>query len=210
MEILLTALIILIAAISIWTAFGYFSVKNLEEPAYTIIDTKKGYEIRKYESYLVAETTVSGDYDAALNTGFSRIANYIFGNNTSRTKLEGESARGETTSEKIAMTIPVAQTRTGDNERVVYFVLPSKYSIDTIPQPNANNVRVREVSSFTAAVLRFSWYATERRIERKQQELLDALKRDGVQVSGKPTTALYNPPISPPYLLRNEIIIPIK
>ncbi len=209
MKILLIVLIILIAAIIIWTAFGYFSVRNLEEPEYTVVRKSRGYEIRKYESYLIAETTVSGDYDTALNTGFSRIANYIFGNNTSQTKLEGESARGETASEKIAMTIPVSETRDADGKRVVYFVLPRKYSIDTIPQPNASNVRVREVPSFTAAVLRFSWYPTSDRIERKKQQLRQVLEKDEVKIAGFPTTALYNPPISPPYLLRNEIIIPI-
>ncbi len=153
---------------------------------------------------------MSGDYDAALNTGFSRIANYIFGNNTSQTKLEGEGARGETASEKIAMTIPVSETRDADGRRVVYFVLPRKYSIDTIPRPNAHNVRVREVPSFTAAVLRFSWYPTSDRIEQKKQQLMQMLAKDGVDMVGVPTTALYNPPASPPYLLRNEIIIPIE
>jgi len=57
-----------------------------------------GYEIREYPSHIVAQTTVQGLYSESLRTGFSIVAEYIFGGNTKK--------------ESIAMTAPVvAQKR---------------------------------------------------------------------------------------------------
>ena len=67
----------------------------IEEPKYKIETKTDVYEIRKYEPTLVAETIVDGDFEGAGNKSFRILADYIFGNNKSKSK--------------IAMTAPVTQ-----------------------------------------------------------------------------------------------------
>lgn len=72
-----------------------------EEPAYETLSVHGSIELRRYAPYIVAETTVEGDMDAASGKGFRAIADYIFGNNVA---VASSTAQG---SEKIAMTAPV-------------------------------------------------------------------------------------------------------
>jgi len=75
--------------------------EKLEKPAYTVVQKlSNGVEIRQYESYLIAETTVDCiGFRKPAAKGFSTCAGYIFGKNQSRKKDES--------SEKMAMTAPV-------------------------------------------------------------------------------------------------------
>ncbi|MCA9357380.1 heme-binding protein [Candidatus Nomurabacteria bacterium] len=76
--------------------------------------------------------------------------------------------------------------------------------------PNNPQVTIAEVDARKVAVLAFTWYPTEKRVETKKQELVALLKKDGLEVAGEIQVARYNPPLSMPLVLRNEIIIPIK
>lgn len=193
----------------IWTIGSYLVIRNLEEPSYAVLENKTGYEIRQYDSYIVAETEVSGTYGEALNQGFGVIADYIFGNNKSNTSIAMTAPVLESESEKIAMTVPVINTVVGDETRSVSFVLPSKYTLETLPIPNNEKVRLREVPGRKVAALRFTWYATASRVEIKKAELQNLLKQDGLTEAGAIQVAQYNPPLSMPLTRRNEILIPI-
>jgi hypothetical protein len=112
-------------------------------------------------------------------------------------------------SEKISMTVPVINQ--GDSqERRVSFVMPSKYTLETIPKPNSDLVELIEVPEKKVAVLRYGWYTNERRIKEKTNLLLNKLQEDSVEFIGEASSALYNPPFSIPFLLRNEILINIR
>jgi len=52
-----------------------------EEAKYTVIMKEGNYELRLYESHIVAETVVDGDFDKAGNEGFRRLFKYISGEN---------------------------------------------------------------------------------------------------------------------------------
>jgi uncharacterized membrane protein len=199
----------LIAVIGLWTLGSYLVIWSLEEPSYTVLENRDGYEIRQYDPYIVAETEITGTYSQALNSGFGRIANYIFGNNTSKTSIAMTTPVLETTSEKIAMTVPVATTVGESQTRNVSFVLPSKYTLETLPTPNNPQVTLREAPARTVAALRFTWYATESRIESKKALLEQRIATDGYIISGVVQVAQYNPPLSMPLTRRNEILIPI-
>jgi len=199
----------LITALALWTLGSYLAVRNLEEPSYTVIEQFDGYEIRQYSPYIVAETQVDGNYERALNQGFRQIADYIFGNNTTKESIAMTTPVLEQRSEKIAMTVPVATSLEESSERTVSFVLPSKYTLDTLPTPNNDLVTLREVPAQTLAALRFNWYATERRVASKQAELESLLDQDGFVRTGAAQVAQYNPPLSMPLTRRNEILIPI-
>jgi len=210
MNIFYIIIYILIALLLLWVGYGYFSVKNIEEPAYSVLEEKDGYEIREYEPYIIASAEVEGTYDQALGDGFRLIADYIFGNNTGEEKIAMTAPVQETESEKIAMTVPVLETENSDTTRSISFVMPSKYTIENIPKPNNEKVVLREVPKQKIATLAFSWGSGEKRVESKKQELLDLLKRDNIITTGNPYGAFYNPPFTPPFMKRNEILITIE
>ncbi len=199
-----------LAGLGMWLVGSYAVIRNIEEPSYVVVEKRDGYEIRQYSAYIVAETAVSGDYRTALSDGFRIIADYIFGNNTTKTSISMTTPVIERTSETIAMTVPVVSSAEPSPNRTVAFVLPSKYTLETLPQPNNSAVELRAVSSRKVAVRRFTWYVTEKRIEAQKAVLLEQLKRDGVDVLGTAEVAQYNPPLSFPLTLRNEIIVPIN
>jgi len=199
-----------VGSLGLWMLGSYLVVRNIEQPAYTVLEKRNGYEIRQYAPYIVAETEVSGDYQTALSAGFRIIADYIFGNNTTKTSIAMTSPVLENQSEKIAMTVPVINTQASENKRTIAFVLPSKYTLESLPKPNNSAVRLREVPGRKVAVTSFTWYATESRVEAKKSFLETKLAQDNVVVLGVPQVAQYNPPLSFPLTLRNEIIIPIE
>lgn len=195
----------------IWAVGSYLVIRNIEEPKFTLVESKTGYDIRDYEPYIIAETDVTGDYNDATSNGFRIIADYIFGNNTSRSSIAMTAPVLESkSSEKIAMTVPVIDTEKDESTRTISFVLPSEYTLETLPMPNNPQVTITQVDSRKVVVLSFTWYPTAKRVESKKKELLALIEKDGLEVDGEIQVARYNPPLSMPLVLRNEIIIPIK
>lgn len=114
----------------------------------------------------------------------------------------------ESASEPVAMTAPVMEQGTGDTRRVT-FSMPSKYTLDTLPKPNNSAVTLREIPAHRMAVTRFSWYAGDSRVLRAQVQLMDALHRDGIKTLSSPVYAGYNPPLSAPWIRRNEVMVEV-
>ena len=193
----------------LWALGSYLVVRSVEQPSYKVIEKRDGYEIRQYEPYIIAETEVSGTYGQATSSGFSIIADYIFGNNTSQSKISMTAPVVESSSEKIAMTTPVINTLLDEKTRVVSFILPSEYTLETLLKPNNDRVTLREIPALKIAAHRFTWYANAERVENKKTLLKNALQRDGITIKGDTQVAQYNPPLSMPLILRNEILIPI-
>lgn len=203
--------IIVFALLIIWAVGSYLVIRTIKEPTFTVTARKDGYEIREYAPYIVAKTDVIGSYDEATKNGFRIIADYIFGNNTSRSSIAMTAPVLENkSSEKIAMTVPVIDTEKDKNLRTISFVLPSEYTLETLPKPNNPQVVITQVDSQKVAVLSFTWYPTAKRVESKKKALLALIEKDGLEVAGEIQVARYNPPLSMPLILRNEIIIPIK
>lgn len=206
-------IIVILAGLVIWLVASWLSIRSIEEPKYDVVSKNKTYEVRMYEPYIVAETVVSGSYDKALNNGFRNIADYIFGNNTASEKIAMTTPVSENVdkdkSEKIDMTVPVID-QGDDIRRVVSFVMPSKYTLETIPKPNTDLVNLREVEERKVAVLEYGWYTNKKKIKEKTEILLKQLEEDGVETVGEVSSARYNPPLSIPVLLRNEVLIEIK
>ncbi|PIP87285.1 heme-binding protein [Candidatus Campbellbacteria bacterium CG22_combo_CG10-13_8_21_14_all_36_13] len=189
----------------------FFSTRSIEKPKYSVLEKKDGYEIRQYEPYIIAYVEVEGGYREALNKGFRLVADFIFGNNKSNSKIAMTSPVQEMESEKIAMTSPVIEGEIDDvGLHTISFVMPSKYTLDTIPVPNNEKVFIKEVPERKVAVLSYSWYPNDSRIAVKKQKLINMLENDSVEFVGKPESAFYNPPFTPPFMLRNEVLIEIK
>ena len=187
-----------------------------EEPKYSVLEKSGDFELREYAPMVVAETIVDGDLDDASSAGFKRIADYIFGNNTARAGgNEKISMTAPVTmapkSEKISMTAPVGmQPKAGldnTNQWRMYFVMPSKYTLDTLPSPNNPAVTLRAIPASRVAVLRFSGLAGEEKTANKTAELLAWLKTKQITPISEPELARYNPPWTLPFLRRNEVMV---
>jgi hypothetical protein len=187
------------------------SFMGLEQPDYRVVFADGGVEYRQYEPYLVSETVIeqADNYKAAGNEGFRRLFRYITGGNTGKNKIAMTVPVAQTaSSENIAMTAPVQQTEAAKGWRVA-FMLPTQYTLETAPQPTDSRVSIREVPGRLTAVLRYSGRWTQRNYARKQAELLAALRKEGITPVGEVQSALYNAPYTPPFLRRNEVLVEI-
>jgi SOUL heme-binding protein len=104
------------------------------------------------------------------------------------------------------MTAPVAVQKEAEKWRV-HFVMPSQYSLETLPTPNNPQVSLREVVAKKFAVLRFSGLVGEEKMATKTAELQAWMQTKQLKPIGTPELARYNPPWTLPFLRRNEILI---
>ncbi|HYO74485.1 MAG TPA: heme-binding protein [Archangium sp.] len=198
-----------------WAGWRLFQEKNLEEPGYRVLSVKEGVELREYVPTLVAVTEVEGEFDASLNEGFRRLAGYIFGGNRSKQSIAMtapvglQRASGSEQGERIAMTVPVGMQRSGQVWRIT-FVVPSEYTLETLPEPVDTRVRLERVPGRRVAVRRFSGSAPESVAKAEQERLLEDLRQQGLRPVGEPVLAQYNSPFMPPFLRRNEILVDVQ
>ena len=166
----------------------------IEEPDYEVLMQREDYEVRRYAPYVVAEVDVSGK--SADSQGFRTLAGYIFGDNDRN--------------EKMQMTAPVESRAGKQNEATTYgFVMQRKYTLDTLPAPNNERIRLREKPARNVAVHSFSGRWSRGNLERHENKLLDALKADGIEPQGAVELARYNGPFTPWFMRRNELMVPI-
>ncbi|MEN9996763.1 MAG: hypothetical protein RL462_1539 [Pseudomonadota bacterium] len=197
------------------------SAMAIEEPAFKIVLKSDTFEVRQYAPILIAETLVEGDMDEASNKGFRRIADYIFGNN--RAAQSGSSAKiamtapvtVEPQSEKIAMTAPVTLSAATNEMRDtklwrVHFVMPSQYTMSTIPQPNNPEVKLKEVPGKLMAVHRYTGFNTLAKVQSKTDELLTWLQQNNFKAIGTTQLSRYDPPWTLPMFRRNEIMVEVE
>ncbi len=113
--------------------------------------------------------------------------------------------------EKIEMTAPVVQVPalSETNAYIVGFVMPSEYTMETIPKPDNPEITLRKTGGHLMAAHRYSGRWSEKRYRKHESILLDSLSYAGFKVKGNPVYARYDPPFMPWFLRRNEILIEI-
>eukprot|EP00246_Nothoceros_aenigmaticus_P010254 TRINITY_DN26654_c0_g1_i1.p1 TRINITY_DN26654_c0_g1~~TRINITY_DN26654_c0_g1_i1.p1 ORF type:complete len:314 (+),score=57.40 TRINITY_DN26654_c0_g1_i1:59-943(+) len=195
------------------------TVPDLETIPYHVVRREKEYEIREVESYLLAETLMPGkrgfDFFGS-SQGFNTLADYIFGKNKRREKMEMTTPvvvqRGSGQSEKMEMTTPVVSQQAG-NQWKMSFLLESTYDEGNLPVPEDSRVTIRRVPARVIAAMVFSGFVSDDVVTRRQAALRKALQRDSDwQVKGNavPEVAQYNPPFTAPFLRRNEIWLEVE
>jgi len=186
----------------------------IEEPRYEVLASTDDYEVRRYDSYIIAETDVEGSYKTSGNKAFRILAGYIFGDNQASEKMAMTAPVGSRPADdsvKMNMTAPVASAPSEDaaDSYTYSFVMENKYSLETLPVPNDPRVRLRVVPERTVAVHRYSGSWSETNYLKHERVLLDALADDGVSTLGAPVSARYNAPFTPWFMRRNEVMIEI-
>ena len=184
-------------------------VSNVEQPEYKVAQSCGNIEIRDYAPMIVAEAEVTGERREAIGTGFRLIADYIFGNNTASKKVAMTAPVTQQASEKIAMTTPVTQQGEGNSWKV-HFVMPSNYTMDTLPKPNNPAVKLKEIGGKRFAVIRFNGMGGKESLERHTKELDAFLSAKNLTPLSPPTYAFYNPPWTLPFMRRNEVLVEVS
>ncbi|KAL7522957.1 hypothetical protein ACHAWX_007763 [Stephanocyclus meneghinianus] len=192
--------------------------EGLAGPPYRVVAEKDGYQIREYQGYIVASTSMTKvdepytmDDLASGGEAFNALAAYLFGANEEKEVME--------------MTTPVTTTSTGE----MRFYLKERDNaggggVDSFPKPQAENdevfnekglVKIQEIPPATLAVAKFTGFVTEGEVARQKDALLTSLAIDGIDIDvphGTPVPHVifqYNPPYTIPILRRNEIGIPV-
>jgi len=186
---------------------------GLEEPKYEMIGEYDDIEYREYADYIVVETLVEGDHsrDEASNIGFRRLFRYITGENDGGTEISMTAPVqvAEPQGAEIAMTAPVQSVNT-EQGWTISFVVPGKYTWDTVPQPTNPDVYLRQASpGKITAVIRFSGRWTEKNALKARNKLYEKLEEVNVSPVSKPIIAAYNSPFSIPWFRRNEILVEV-
>jgi hypothetical protein len=171
----------------------------VETAGYKVLKRIGDVEIRRYPEIILASTTLKYADD---NSAFGILADYIFGNNKIRSKIPMTAP--VITSERIAMTSPVI-TRQGGNGYKMSFVMPSEYSLKTLPKPDSNKVKIEVQKSRTVAVMRFSGFSNESKVQKIQKELIQAIEAKNIKIKSQPFLMRYNSPWSLPFMRKNEI-----
>ena len=179
----------------------------IEEPSFAVIKHYPQFEVRQYQSYIVAEVIVPGPADKAGSVAFGYLGGYIFGKNKGSKKIDMTAPVTQTPAPiKIAMTAPVAQTAV-ENGFLVQFTMPKNFTMETLPEPNDPKIKLREIPSQTFAVLTYSGSWSQSLYEENLSQLRKHADEVGLKLEGEPIFSRYNGPISLPFMRRNEIWI---
>jgi hypothetical protein len=191
------------------TAFSGAEALALEKPEYSVVAERGVYEIRHYEPYIVAEVDVTATSGrSAGNKAFGILAGYIFGDNVAQSKMAMTAPVESTRGERMNMTAPVESTAEGDTYTYA-FVMERKYTLETLPEPNNPDIRLRAVPARYVAALRYSGSWSDANYQRHEDELEQALKVDAVSIVGPFTSARYNSPFALPMFRRNEVLVEV-
>ncbi len=192
--------IILIFLTSLILLFFLFQIYSMlfnktETQKYTVEKTINKIEIRHYPSVTLATISSSAKtYKVLANSGFRKLAGFIFGGNASNVR--------------IAMTSPV-HLDINDSQSTMSFVMPSGYTKDNLPKPNDTEVTFQSISDEYVAVIQFGGYASDTAIQTYSKQLEEELIKFAIPFYGHFRLLGYNPP----YQLfgrRNEIIVSVN
>lgn len=201
------------AVIAIGAAAAYAQYRDIEEPDFTLVQEDRAFQLRDYPTLVVAEVTHSGSRREASGASFRRLAAYIF--------AQDRPAGGEA----IAMTSPVLQDRTASDEPIAMtapvledrpsaegwrmrFVMPSQYTLATLP-PAPEDITLTEIPARRMATVRFNGYARPAEIAAMERELAQWVAAKGLTSTGDFEYAFYDAPMVPGPMRRNEVMVQI-
>ena len=186
------------------------AIVGIEKAKYQVLDKEGKFEIRQYAPHVVAETVVEAGFDEASNMAFRRLFDYISGENRTKASIAMTAPVNQKTgSEKISMTAPVNQ-QPSEGNYVVSFLMPSKYTMETLPEPLDPNVRLRALPARKMAAMRYSGSWSRKKYEAKKALLKEFIQKKGLTVTGPDIFARYDPPFQLPFLRRNEVLFEVE
>jgi hypothetical protein len=162
-----------------------------ETPEYKVVRTDGKFEIRDYPALTVATTPME---DAGKNGGFGQLFRFITG--------------GNETKEKIEMTSPVLIDTANEKKRMS-FIMPKRSVEKGVPKPSGDRVSLGKVDAARFAVLRFDGGRSAENEKAAIEKLSAWLEGENIKGKGDPMFAYYDPPWTPIFMRRNEVMIRI-
>lgn len=162
-----------------------------DEPRHIVEGTIGHLELRGYAPRVEARTVIGTEsFDDALDLGYERLFRYINGHNQKSLTL--------------AMTAPVTVTRSTQGH-VVSFVMPPDHHISSLPRPRDMRVQLVPVPAQRIAALCFRGRHGSDVVNHQEAEMVREVLEGGIDTTGEPVFAAYDPPSTIGLLRRNEI-----
>jgi DNA gyrase inhibitor GyrI len=162
-----------------------------ESAPYQLVRASGAFEVCDYPAITVVETPMAGGGDGS-DGSFNRLFRFITGDNK--------------TKQKIAMTTPVFMSG-GASNGTMAFVMPAKMKAGEVPTPSDGSVTVRELPAGRFAVLRYSGGHHAKNEAEALAQLRALMKREGLQELSPPIYGYFDPPWTPAFLRRNEVMV---
>lgn len=191
MNMLISLLVLLVLLVVL---YWRTSRAAYESARYTVVRAEQGIEIRDYAALVLAETPMTKGA-ANRDGGFLRLFRFITGSNESK--------------QKLAMTTPVLIDTDPSAARMA-FVLPASVELSAVARPTDPSVSLRRQEPVRYAALRFYGTISEQRQDEAYARLLDRLKAMGMEPQSGPQFAYYDPPWTPTFLRRNEVLVEVS
>ena len=175
----LISVLVIAAVFLVFQLVVSMTTSDIETPKYKVLKKYPRFELRQYESMMLATTNLGiASYDEKASEGFRTIASYIFGKNKSN--------------EKIAMTAPVIYH--ADSISTLSFVVPRSKTEESMPVPIDSNLTFVVQAPKLLAVLDFGGFINNEKLAARMAELKKAVLKEGFQIKGKGYFFGYNPP----------------
>jgi len=192
------ALILLVG----YVGWKFTSRQAYESAQYTVVMSEGGFEVRDYAELMLVSTGMQFSSQGS-DGSFSRLFRYISGDN-------GEQ-------QKVAMTIPVFMQRgnirsdgSAKQPGQMAFVVPRQVAKTGAPVPGNAQVSLRQRSSGKFAVLRFAGRMEDILLDEQESHLRAWMEQQNLKAAGPVEYAGYDPPWTPGFLRRNEILIRVE
>lgn len=164
------------------------TLTNYESPKYDIVLQDGDFSVRRYPDMLMASASGSGE-----NSAFRKLFRYISGQNDRE--------------ESISMTVPVRK-EAGEEESLSFF-MPSSFSLAELPAPADETVEIKKLPARLYGVLSFSGVTGKEKVNKKFGTLEKWIQSKGYSISEKKYLDRFDPPWTPWFLKKNEILVAI-
>lgn len=186
-------ILVLIGGVALWRYASLRVFRGVPEGNYAVIERHGRYELRDYEPFIAAETDVKGDIAHASGEGFALLSRHILAAGP-HTGDEAPAEKKPIPADAPTHTVSVAISEGAGTAAAA--------SLDP-------RISTRLYPGRVVAAMRFGWYPTPDRIMRKASELESLLLRDGFTAIGDPELVLSDAPFSPPFFMKNEILMEV-
>jgi DNA gyrase inhibitor GyrI len=194
----LKAIYICLTVLAALTFLGWQATKSsaYESAEYDVLVSESPFEVREYPDLTVAATTM-GSESQRDSGSFMRLFRYISGANDGK--------------QKIAMTTPVfMEAKQGSNTEQMGFVLPKNIAAAGVPEPSNEDVSIKQRAGGNFAVMRFKGRMNDDSVSKAERSLRDWMKAQGYVGEDHIESAGYDPPWTPGFLRRNEVLVRLK
>jgi len=177
------SIILISILVIILFAYSYSKYEN----EYVVLKKIDSVEIREYPPSLYISYH---NHLEDQNSQFQILADYIFGNNS--------------TKEKIEMTSPVHLIQSEKKEML--FRIPKKYKIENLPKPKNPQIKFIEMGTRKVAAISFSGYSNSDKINKMKIKLSSVLNEKNIKTNNSFEVLVYDPPYKV-INRRNELIV---